>query len=421
MNQEYYTLLTPAGLAAVTNAMMSQTPVDFAFIAVGDSNGTPYNPTGNETSLVNETWRAPVSNYNLDEDNPNWLNLESVIPSVTGGFTIREIGLYDTNGVLLAIGKTSELYKPVSTQGAIIDLRVVMTIEVTNADQVIINIDPSVIYASKQYVDAKHQLVVEPLNAHIPDSTAHVRYGVASGVNDKTFSISPAPHAYLDGMAISFKNTTENTAAVTLNVNGLGAKSLVKSNGAAIGAGQLKANGIYTARYNATTGNFTLQGEGGEYGDAVANDVRTGKTFGTENGLLQGGLDLSQLIPSNIREGVTIDGVLGTLTPGKRTVIVTNVESVEAVSSPYSTYVDGMQRFIGNYGNTHNYNNRGYVINQNIGFLPRYAIIVGGEAWSNLSTFASNKVMFSTTDRVILGFESTGTLPTASHILLIEG
>jgi len=123
---------------------------------------------------------------------------------------------------------------------------------------------------------------------HMADDTSHVRYGVATGANPKVVTLNPAPTALIEGMALSFKNTTANTAAATLSVNGLGAKSIVKSNGDALTSGNLKAGSIYTVRYSGTS--FILQGEGGEYGTVVAADVLTGKTFGTDNGLVSGTL-----------------------------------------------------------------------------------------------------------------------------------
>ncbi len=139
-------------------------------------------------------------------------------------------------------------------------------------------------------------------------------------------------------MAISFKNSTQNTGAVTLNVNTLGAKPIVKSNGNALSSGNLKAGSIYTVRYNATTGNFILQGEGGEYGTVIASDVRSTKNFGTEDGLKQGTLDLSNLTPSNIKSGVTIDGVVGNVIP-PATLIVGDY--IFAMSSNDNNYISG--------------------------------------------------------------------------------
>lgn len=128
----------------------------------------------------------------------------------------------------------------------------------------------------------------DALGNHLTDNVNHVRYGVATATNAKVITLNPAPTEYVDGMAISFKNNTQNTSAVTLNINSLGAKSVVKSNGTVLASGNLKAGSIYTVRYNVTTGNFILQGEGGEYGTATAPDVLTGKTIGTEDGIIDG-------------------------------------------------------------------------------------------------------------------------------------
>lgn len=112
------------------------------------------------------------------------------------------------------------------------------------------------------------------------------------------------------GTRVAVKFTYANTAtAPTLNVNSTGAKALKKANGAAFT--NVVAGGVYTFIYDGT--NFIIQGEGGEYGTASATDVRKGKTIGTESGIVTGTLDLSKLIASNIKEGVTIDGVTGNL------------------------------------------------------------------------------------------------------------
>lgn len=111
-------------------------------------------------------------------------------------------------------------------------------------------------------------------------------YGTATGTNTLVLTLSPAPSALSAGLTIRFKNTTANTGAVTLNINGLGAKSIVKDGGVALTSGNLKAGGVYTVCYDGV--NFTLQGKGGDYGTAVATDVYTGKTIGTDTGLVTG-------------------------------------------------------------------------------------------------------------------------------------
>ena len=106
-------------------------------------------------------------------------------------------------------------------------------------------------------------------------------YGTATGTNTKAITLSPAPSSYYEGLCFAFKNSVENTGAVTINVNGMGAKSVKKPNGNDLVSGNLKAGSVYTVRYNGT--NFILQGSDAT-GDATPGDVRAGKTFSSDTG-----------------------------------------------------------------------------------------------------------------------------------------
>lgn len=150
--------------------------------------------------------------------------------------------------------------------------------------------------------------VTQDITTHKADLVSHGIYGVATGTNALVMTDSKVT-SYVDGMLVAFKNTTASTASTTLNINSLGAKAIVKANGTAVN--NLKANAIYQLRYNGV--NFTLLGEGGEYGNVTANDVRSTKTFGTEDGVIQGTLNLSNLLAGNVKKGINIGGVLGTL------------------------------------------------------------------------------------------------------------
>ena len=154
-------------------------------------------------------------------------------------------------------------------------------------------------FATKESVaDVSNNLVL-----HQADLVTHGVYGVASGTNALTMTISNVS-AYVEGMLVAFKNTTESNGATTLNINNLGAKAIVKANGTAVN--NLKANAIYQLRYNGV--NFILLGEGGEYGTATADDVLSGKTFGTENGLVSGILTLGSLGGKKWASGVEKSG-----------------------------------------------------------------------------------------------------------------
>lgn len=121
---------------------------------------------------------------------------------------------------------------------------------------------------------------------HLKDYVLQIPYAAAGGsANAYTVSLNPALAAYAEGVAVAVKINGDNTGAATLNINSLGAKSIVDSKGSALTAGKLKANSIYTLRYNGT--NFILQGEGAS-GNALASDLLSGKTASTDAGEITG-------------------------------------------------------------------------------------------------------------------------------------
>ena len=150
MSEVFYTMLTNAGKAKIANATILNTKVNFSKIAVGDSNGSYYNPTEVQTSLVHEVWKGSVGNIRVDEHNSNWIVVESIIPPTTGGFMIREVGLFDDEGDLLVIAKYPETYKPTANDGTVKELVIKLVLEVANTSVVTLKIDPTVIVATKQ-------------------------------------------------------------------------------------------------------------------------------------------------------------------------------------------------------------------------------------------------------------------------------
>lgn len=147
--------------------------------------------------------------------------------------------------------------------------------------------------------------VNDSVNVHMADYVKHPAYATVVGTTGLTVTLSPAPTAYVDGMAIAIKIANTSTGATSLNVNGLGVKTIKKANGNDITAGNLKASSIYTVRYNATTGFFILQGEGGDYGTASAEDVRSTKNIGTDMGLVTGTLVTRSSTAQTITPGTT--------------------------------------------------------------------------------------------------------------------
>ena len=150
MANKYFTLVTKLGQAKLANASVTGEKLAFSKIALGSGEGTP---NESQTALQAEKWRGPVSNVAIDESNPNWVVIEAVIPHNAGGFTIAEIGVFDEAGDLVVVGNYPKTYKPVVEEGTTKDVAIRIIIEVSNAENVTIKVDPSVVIATRKYVD----------------------------------------------------------------------------------------------------------------------------------------------------------------------------------------------------------------------------------------------------------------------------
>ncbi|MGY3187150.1 phage tail protein [Lysinibacillus sp. TE18511] len=211
----FYTLLTPVGLAKVANAQLTQSKVAISHIAVGDSNGTNYPPTGNETALKKEKWRGSISGIAIDTANPNWIVVEAILPATVGGFTLREVALYDEVGDMIAIGNYPDTYKPVASDGSTMDLVMRTIIEVSNADSVTLKIDPNVIVASRKYVDDKVAEIQTTVNEHLSEAVTKTKASKSYYVNASAGSDSN------DGLTVNtaFKTTAKAISLIPQVVN----------------------------------------------------------------------------------------------------------------------------------------------------------------------------------------------------------
>jgi Phage-related tail fibre protein len=153
MGQKFYTLLTQQGAALLANATALGIPLKLSKMAVGDANGNPTTPDASQTKLVHEVYQAPLNSLNTDEKNPNQIIAELVIPENQGGWFINEIGLYDENDTLVAVGNCPATYKPQLSEGSGRTQVIRMIIMVDNVNAVALKIDPSVVLAPRQYVN----------------------------------------------------------------------------------------------------------------------------------------------------------------------------------------------------------------------------------------------------------------------------
>ncbi len=152
---QYGTIITNIGLAKITNAQVTHDTVDLLHIALGDGNGAYYVPSQSQTALKNELWRGVIADMKVDENNPNRISISAYISSSEGGFTIREIGLFDTENNLIALSLYPEQYKPQLSEGVSEDVLIHFEIETSNASVVNLAVDPTIIIASRKYVDEK--------------------------------------------------------------------------------------------------------------------------------------------------------------------------------------------------------------------------------------------------------------------------
>ncbi|WP_234300348.1 phage tail protein [Rahnella aceris] len=176
MTTKYFALLTNQGAAKLANAAALGTKVQITQMGVGDGGGALPTPTGTQTALIGEKRRASLNALSVDAANSSQIIAEQIIPENEGGFWIREIGLYDSENTLIAVANCPETYKPLLAEGSGRTQTVRMILIINSTDAVTLKIDPSVVLATRQYVDstmievkayaddlmAKHLVATEP-------------------------------------------------------------------------------------------------------------------------------------------------------------------------------------------------------------------------------------------------------------------
>ncbi|WFW78564.1 phage tail protein [Citrobacter braakii] len=170
MTVKYKTVITRAGaekLAAAT--LPNGKKVNFAAMAVGDGGGKLPEPDASQTKLVNEVWRHALNKISQDKKHKNYVVAELVIPPETGGFWLREMGLYDDTGTLIAVGNMAESYKPELAEGSGRAQTLRMVIMVSDIDTVELSIDTTLVMATQDYVDDK--LAEHEQSRRHPDAT----------------------------------------------------------------------------------------------------------------------------------------------------------------------------------------------------------------------------------------------------------
>lgn len=186
MSKKFKTIITTAGaekLAAAT--VPGGKKVNLTAMAVGDGGGTLPEPDAGQTKLINEVWRHALNKVSQDNKNKNYIVAELVIPPDVGGFWMRELGLYDDAGTLIAVANMAESYKPKLAEGSGRAQTCRMVIIVSNVDSVALSIDATTVMATQDYVDDK--IAEHEKSRNHPDATLNEKgFTQLSSATDST-------------------------------------------------------------------------------------------------------------------------------------------------------------------------------------------------------------------------------------------
>ncbi|HCQ7099182.1 TPA: phage tail protein [Escherichia coli] len=222
MTVKYYAILTNQGAARLANATMLGSKLNLTQMAVGDANGVLPTPDPAQTKLINQKRIAPLNLLSVDPNNQSQIIAEQIIPENEGGFWIREIGLYDDEGVLIAVANCPETYKPQLQEGSGRTQTIRMILVVTNTEAITLKIDPSVVLATRKYVDDEvlelRLYVDEQMRNHIAAQDPHTQYAQK---HNPTFTGEPkAPTPAAGNNTTRIATTAFVQAAITALING---------------------------------------------------------------------------------------------------------------------------------------------------------------------------------------------------------
>ena len=196
MTAKYRTVVTTAGAAKFAAAL---TPggkkVNITAMAVGDGGGKLPQPDAGQTQLINEVWRNKLNKISQDNKNKNYIVAELVIPPETGGFWLREMGLYDDTGTLVAVSNMAESYKPKLEEGSGRAQTLRMVIILSDLASVELSIDATTVMASQDYVDSK--LLEHEQSRRHPDATLSAKgfTQLSSAIDSPSETLAATPKA----------------------------------------------------------------------------------------------------------------------------------------------------------------------------------------------------------------------------------
>ncbi|WP_272658398.1 phage tail protein [Providencia sp. PROV148] len=226
---KYFALLTTYGEKVLAEATALGTKIELTHMAVGDGGGTLPAPDTKQTKLVNEKRRAAINTLFIDSVNTNQVIAEQVIPENEGGWWIREIGLFDKSGLLVAVANCPETYKPLLAEGSGRTQTIRMILIVSHTEAVTLKVDPAIVLATRGYVDDSVKTAIE---AHVksrnhPDATTSAKGFVQLAdtlSEDNSKAVTPKLATEINQRAVNAQNSANaaNTAATNANNNANG-------------------------------------------------------------------------------------------------------------------------------------------------------------------------------------------------------
>ncbi len=257
--RKFKTIITDTGAKKLAQAAAPDgNPVRLTHMAVGDGGGTLPTPDSKQTRLVHEVWRHTVNRVILDATHQNRIIAELVIPPETGGFWIREIGVFDEHGDLIAVGNTAESYKPTVAEGSgrAQTFRTILTVSSTAT--VALTVDNTMVMATVDYVNDK--LKEHEQSRRHPDAslTAKGFVQLSSATNSTSEALAATPKAVktaydlANGKYTAQDATTARKGIVQLSSATNSTSEALAATPKAVKTAYDLANGKYTAQ-DATT------------------------------------------------------------------------------------------------------------------------------------------------------------------------
>ncbi|WP_435954060.1 tail fiber protein [Dryocola sp. BD626] len=259
MSTKYLTLITTLGAARFAAATAGGTKINITKMAVGDGGGTLPTPDVNQNGLINETYRAALNKISVDEKNNNYVVAELVIPPEVGGFWMRELGLYDDTGVMVAVGNMAESYKPLLEEGSGRAQTLRMVIIISAIDSVELTIDTTTVMATQEYVDEK--IAEHEQSRRHPDATLNEKgfAQLSSATDSSSEALAATPKAVkaaydlANGKYTAQDSTTARKGIVQLSSATDSTSETLAATPKAVKTAYDLANGKYIAQ-DATTG-----------------------------------------------------------------------------------------------------------------------------------------------------------------------